>query len=291
MPGAVARRNPVFAGLAAERWARDNGIVSLPVRPKEIAEGLDIVVRAKSDAAQGVSGMLLRHGNEFAICYATRVKSVGFQNFSVAHELGHYLLDGHPEHIFAHGGVHMSQAGFTSADPYEAEADHFAAGLMMPDYLFDPALRTTGEGLSAVEALSRLCKTSLTSTAIRYAQRTTVPAAVVVSTGGRIDYCFMSKAMKDFDALNWPRKGDLLPGGVATERFSRTASNVSDGRRLHEDGDLKDWFGGRKVAMEEEALGLGSYGKVLTVITAGSFGEDGDDDDDLQERWTPRFRR
>lgn len=291
MPKAGVRRNPASAGLFAERWARENGIVSLPVRPKAIAESLDIMVRAKSDAAPGVSGMLLRHGDEFAICYATHVRSAGFQNFSVAHELGHYLLEGHPAHIFAHGTVHTSQAGFTSGDPYEAEADHFAAGLLMPDYLFDPALRNAGEGLCAIEAMSRLCETSLTSTAIRYVQRTSVPAAVVVSTGGRVDFCVTSKSMRDFDAPSRPRKGDLLPGGVATERFSRVASNVAGGRRLHEDGDLKDWFGGRKVAMEEEALGLGSYGRLLTVITAGSFADDPDEDDELEERWTPTFRR
>lgn len=287
-----ARRNPLFAGLVAEKWARENSIVSLPVRPKEIAESLDILVQAKSDAAAGVSGMLLRHGDAFCICYATHIKSVGFQNFSIAHELGHYLLPGHPEHIFAGGDVHASHAGFTSSDIYEAEADHFSAALLMPDFLFDAAFRKVGEGLAAVEAMSRLCETSLVATAIRYAQRTSVPAAVVLSTGGHLDFCFMSKTMQEFGSMTWPRKGELLPGGVATERFVRNAANVTEGRRAQEDGDLRDWFGCRKVAMEEEVLGLGPYGKALTVITTSTFADDdAEQDEDVEDGWTPRFRR
>ena len=59
-----------------------------------------------------------------------------------------------------------------SDDPYELEADHFAAALLMPDSLFRAAISTAGTGLAAVEALSNLCVTSLTATAIRYARRT-----------------------------------------------------------------------------------------------------------------------
>ncbi len=38
--------------------------------------------------------MLLREGNEFGIFYSTAISNKGFQRFSIAHELGHYSLEG-----------------------------------------------------------------------------------------------------------------------------------------------------------------------------------------------------
>src|SRR5271168_3054036 len=112
--------------MAAETFLRDEGITTLPVDPFAIAASRDIDVKPKPDTAGGVSGMLLRHGDAFGILYATDIASEGFQRFSVAHELGHYFLDGHIDHVLPKDGVHTSYAGFVSADPYGLEADQFA---------------------------------------------------------------------------------------------------------------------------------------------------------------------
>jgi hypothetical protein len=45
------------------------------------------------------------------------------------------------------------------------------------------------------------------------------------------------------------------------------------------------------VEATEEVLGLGRYGKTLTVITSSAFADDVEEDEDLEESWTPRFRR
>jgi IrrE N-terminal-like domain len=137
-----------LAKQKAEAFLRENGIEGLPVDPFAIAVSRDIVVEPKPDAGPGVSGMLLRHGDTFGILYATHIPSEGYQRFSVAHELGHYFLDGHIDHVLPKDGVHASQAGFVSADPYELEADQFAAGLLMPAAAFRRALGKRDAGLS-----------------------------------------------------------------------------------------------------------------------------------------------
>ena len=81
--------------------------------------------------------MLLRRGNTFGIAYATHINSIGFQNFSVAHELGHYFLPGHVEAVLANDDVHDSRAGFASGDRYEMEAEHFAATLGGGEHALD----------------------------------------------------------------------------------------------------------------------------------------------------------
>ena len=77
-----------IAKQSAELFLRNEGITSLPVDPFAIANSRDIIVKAKPDTAEGVSGMLLRHGDAFGIMYATHIASEGFQRFSVSHELG-----------------------------------------------------------------------------------------------------------------------------------------------------------------------------------------------------------
>lgn len=286
------------AQMQAERFLQEEGITSLPIDVIDIAESRGIVVQGKTDTAPGVSGMLIRAGDNFGIMYATYIKSTGFQRFSIAHELGHYLLEGHIDHVLPKNGEHFSQAGFTSADPYELEADHFASGLLMPSTLFQAELRKVNDGLEAIEALAGECMTSLTATAIKYAELTRSAAAVIVSTGQQVDYCRLSDSIKDLKGLTWLKKGSPVPGGTETARLNADPELVSRAQRSTGELDVRTWLGGdRKVAAIEEVIGLGSYGRTLTVLTCPgledeAYGYDDEDDEDrLIDSWTPRFRR
>jgi Zn-dependent peptidase ImmA (M78 family) len=147
----------------AEKLVKDEKL-TLPIDILSIAEKHAILVEPKPASAKGVSGMLIRVGNGFAIAYATHIRSEGFQRFSIAHELGHYFLEGHPESVFRGGqAVHESHAGFGSGDQIELEADHFAAGLLMPSHLFKVEAGKYGDGFEAIENLAGVCKTSLTA--------------------------------------------------------------------------------------------------------------------------------
>lgn len=285
----------LMARRTAESFLRKEGITTLPVDPFAIAESRDILVQPKPDTEPGVSGMLLRHGNSFGILYATHIQSLGFQRFSVSHELGHYFLEGHIDQVLK-DGIHASHAGFVTVDPYELEADHFAAGLLMPETPFRAAMDGLEHGLAAVESLADTCLTSRTATAIRYAELTRKAAAVIVSTGDTIDYCFMSDAMKTLPKLAWLRKGTKLPR-TATSELAARPDDVRGGARATDEVDVREWLGGTTPAtISEESIGLGTYGKVLTILSSGTIGreeDDGDDDDDeeaLIESWTPRFR-
>ncbi len=287
----AGRSRDQFAALEAERLIKELEIGSLPVDPIAIAESLGILVQPKT-AAGGVSGMLVRVGNDFAIGYATHIDNEGFKRFCVAHELGHFRLPGHVEAVLEHGDIHESRAGFVTDDPYEREADHFAAALLMPEPLFSRELRRLGDCLEAVEAIAARCVTSLTAAANRYVQKADVPVAMLVSTGPRIDYCFMSRPLQDFDSLEWPRKGQRLPAGTQTAQFNVSPDNIRLARRAETDTDLREWFGGRRrIPGTEEIVGLGSYGKTLTILSSEIFADDEDEDEDLEERWTAGFRR
>lgn len=286
-----------MAKQKAEALLRERNIAALPVDPFQIAADSSIEVRAKPDTAGGVSGVLLRHGDSFGILYATHIDSEGFQRFSVAHELGHYFLEEHIDHVLPKDGIHESHAGFVSADPYELEADNFAAGLLMPEPLFRKELNRRGPGLDAVEHMAGLCRTSLTATGIRCAELSRDAVAVIISTGSAIDFCFMSDAMKSLPHLSWLKKGTPVPAGTVTARFNADRARVAEAQRESAEIDVQDWLGGiRSVKITEEVVGLGRYGKTLTVLSSDKIGadaedEEADEEERLEQSWTPRFWR
>ena len=240
----------------------------LPIDPFIIAENVGIEVRAKESSKPGVSGFLVRVGDAFAIQYCKRLENEGFVRFTIAHELGHYFLPGHVKQLFPScNGVHESRSGFVSDDRYERQADFFASALLMPEELFKSEIVRAGNGFSAIEELSRRFRTSLTATAIRYAKLSDLPVAIIVSSGRRIDYCFMSDRLRELEKITWIRKGDFLSKDTTTAKFNQIPSFVAQSKRSEGDSMLSDWFDGApEVEVEEDVVGLGSYGKTLTVV-------------------------
>ncbi len=280
--------------LIAEKVVSDHGINRLPVDPIAIAHNLGIEVKPKPARIQGSSGMLVRVDNTFGIAYATHIDSDGFKNFSIAHELGHYFLPGHTDAVSATENFHLSQAGFVSSDQYEKEADHFAARLLMPKRLFREAVLAADEGLKGIGELSEICKTSLTATAIRYTECVDYPMAIIVSVGDKVSYCFMSEPLKEVSGLSWIRKGQNLPTNSITFDFNRDGQRIQDAKRDEGMSNLQEWFGGDISAqIEEEVLGLGRYGKTLTVLSATNLAdklEEIEEEEILRKSWQPKFR-
>lgn len=271
----------------AEKLVRDEGL-TLPINVTALAASRDIIVEAKPARSKGVSGMLIRSGENYAIAYATHITSEGFQRFSIAHELGHYFLPGHPEAVFRSGNTHESRGGFSSGDQIELEADHFAAGLLMPKHLFKAAAGRYSDGIEAIKGIAEDCKTSLTASAIRYARLTDAAIAIILSTGSSVDYCFVSESMRQVKGFRHLKKGSLLPQKSGTRAFNQVTENVSLARDESDDTDLNLWFHtDEEFVASEEIVGLGEYGKTLTVIAADLPDESDDSDDEWEP---PRFK-
>ena len=285
---ALARR---AAANAAGDLLSQLHIDCLPVDVFNVAERSGVPVRRKPDAKAGVSGALLKIGNDFAIAYATHISSPGFQRFSIGHELGHLHIPGHAEALLPTGTTtHESRAGDPFADTRERQADEFSANLLMPTALFRSAMLRAGDGLSAILKLADQCETSTLATAIRYVRLTDEPMAVVVSEGSTMRYAFLSDELKEFRGLTWPRRNSPLPL-VPTARFNQDHRNVIGREQAEHETPLADWFGGDLSAtLDEEIMGLGQYGRTLTILTSNLSAEEHEAEDELQASWKPRFR-
>src|SRR5262249_34083860 len=151
------------------------------------------------------------------IIYSAELENEGFARFSVGHELGHYFLADHPDEILKAGGQHFSRAGFTEGtSSIELEADHFAAGLLMPRGLVRALLDRSQIGLEGICRLADDARVSLTAAAIRAAECASFPLCIVVSSGAEVRYAFLSDAFKQLGERIFLRKGAPLPAGVTS---------------------------------------------------------------------------
>ena len=280
----------------AQQLLEGEGLLSLPVDLYALARTRNIKIKAINTSNNGVSGMLVRHGDNFGILYNKNISNEGFQRFSIAHELGHFFVEGHLDHIHSTSGAHQSQAGFLSKDPYEREADCFAAGLLMPEILIRDIVRRHSDGFVAIEAIRCEARASLLASAIRYTELTDAATAVIVSRNSKVDFCFMSGAMRSLNFDTWPKRNSSVPAETLTASITQLPEGERQSACEKDKTDIACWLGGKRSAPAcEEVVGLGSYNRMLTVLTCPDIldetfmDEDIDSDEAMRKRWTPRL--
>lgn len=106
--------------------------------------------------------------------------SRGRERFSVAHEIGHWLL--HRGKSFRCRADDIVQN--YSADIWlEKEADEFASHLLLPTAIFQPAIKATNRpGLNDLQEIAKTFEVSLQAVSIRLATLDTLPVIVACYT-------------------------------------------------------------------------------------------------------------
>ena len=137
-------------------------ISSLPVPIKDIVkkEGLNLI---SYDLGENVSGILVIENSIGTIGYSPENSKVR-QRFTIAHELGHFLLHKHhSSEVFIDKDFiikYRSEKKYTSTEiKQEQEANTFAAALLMPlDMLKAEVAKKENLNLSETELISTLAK-------------------------------------------------------------------------------------------------------------------------------------
>jgi hypothetical protein len=205
-------------------------------------------------------------GDSFGILYSTGIRNKGYQRFTLAHELGHFSLPNHHRFLFEKGALHRSESGFTSNVWYEREADLFGVELLIPEFLFHRHRKKFTLGLDGIKGLAELFQTSLTAMGIRYATLCTEPVAVVVSEDDRILYSVLSKPFVSELGLEsrWAARRRDLPVKSVTWRLNAGGEVLTEERGVVQ---AREWFREVDAELVEEVIGLGRYGKTLTVLS------------------------
>lgn len=201
----LLRQNPQLpTPIPVEEIAHAVGIEEITAVPGDKFEGSLICDPAKS------RGVILYNSNR----RKTR------QRFTIAHELGHFLLPWQRQTNFQCSAADLTP-GENRSD-WEVQANEFAAQLLLPDSLFKAQLRKLGAPeLKHVSDLGETFETSIEFTARRYVELSEYPCAVVFSKDNVVRY---SVASPYFEHRLCVRKGSALP----TKSTSRVASGDSD---------------------------------------------------------------
>ena len=210
---------------AIERAAEVLGalrVASAPINPLGIAESEKPLLRAVgADFRDRFDGQLEYHRaeNRFLLFYNTKYDLRALRGehhprtrFSIAHELGHYFLDAHRAFLRQTGQSHRSKGEFLSDCTIEAEADAFAAGLLMPRNLLGPLVNEGDLTFSQIEEWASTFKTSVTSTSRRSIELSDFPCALIGVREGQVGFSFFSRALIEGGCYPRPRGSDLPAG-------------------------------------------------------------------------------
>jgi Zn-dependent peptidase ImmA (M78 family) len=123
----------------AQRLLRESNIVEPPVNVEAIAARLGIIIR-RTPTTDDVSGFLLKQA-EAAVIGVNSLHHPNRQRFTIAHEIGHYMLHDFDEVHVDKSVVRLrSEASSAGTDKEEVEANRFAAELLMPKEFLEPEL-------------------------------------------------------------------------------------------------------------------------------------------------------
>ncbi len=177
------------AALArGEEIAKLNRFSAGPVDPFRVIASEGGQIHAEGDDFRDCfDGRLSYHDGRFLLIYNIRYNAWSHSGthhpkvrFTVAHELGHYYLDPHREFLVNRRKPIESFTEFESNKQVEREADAFAAGLLMPEYLVAPRInRQTQASTASIKQVAKEFDVSLTSMMVRWTQLSDFPCATL----------------------------------------------------------------------------------------------------------------
>ncbi|MGA8407552.1 MAG: ImmA/IrrE family metallo-endopeptidase [Candidatus Acidiferrales bacterium] len=137
--------------------------------------------------AEGFEGALVRPiGGRIGIIVLSRsIREIGRRNFTIAHEIGHYVLPGHDTEESVCLARDVESWG-SRVDRRELDANEFAAEILIPTSLLRARASSTQPGIAILSDLAEEFSASLTATARRFVEVTTHRCAIVWSTKNKI---------------------------------------------------------------------------------------------------------
>ncbi len=234
--------------------------VSGPPDARSIAAELQLDVTELE--VQGFDGGLVRaKGTPFgAIIVRDSIREPGRKNFTVAHEIGHFVLPGHDAGGAVCGPSDIGNWADASR-ALEREADEFAAELLLPSDYAKPRFKGESPSLRIIQAVANESNASLSATAWRYCDLVSERCAVVWSKNGKVSWHKPSREFGFYLKRGW----EVPKGTQAWECFS--------GTRTHERPEpvAADLWLDERVVLEnstiwEHSIGLPFYESVLSLL-------------------------
>jgi Zn-dependent peptidase ImmA (M78 family) len=269
----IAHYPDIEIPIPLERIADAVGIIDLISQTTSSFEGVLVTDDAKSTGS-------------IAYNQASRIER---RRFTIAHEIGHFLIPWHgasAQCATADMGVLKSQDTRKSK---EAEANRFAAALLTPTTLFTRDIRQFGSPETEhILALATKYKVSKEMVAWRYTDLCDHVCAIIFSHRSLIRYFRKTGTCPFLD----PKPGAPLPSASLSARGRVEPGHLSEWTETAPE----TWFGVSrrlvgKVLYEQFLEQQDGYRLTMLTIDDIPNEEEPDEDEELEESYTPRFRR
>ncbi|MEK6511845.1 ImmA/IrrE family metallo-endopeptidase [Myroides odoratimimus] len=150
----------------------------------------------------------------------------GRGRFTLAHELGHYIIDAHRIGLMS-GELepHPSNTNQKQFYEIEREADYFASCLLMPQERFSKDIFRKKFNFNLIDWLSKEYNVSITACAFRFAEIGSHPILIIYAENGDIKWTFSSEDFPFKYLLNNKKisdsfvMGEYFKNGAATKTF------------------------------------------------------------------------
>jgi hypothetical protein len=210
------------------------------------------------DKLDGAQAQLVRAHGHVHIVISDRVTDEDARRFSVAHELGHLVLNHPPPALSALCGQHDPRRGREDVRDYEAEASAFAGELLMPEVLLRKRCEVSPVSLAIPRAIAAEYRVSILAATIRFAELACERCAAVFSTSGKVKWCAPSRTF----TREIERGSRLDPASLAFDYF---ATGDLDDRDQKVPADA--WFRtSANVDIVEHSIASKQLGTVLSLL-------------------------
>lgn len=206
--------------------------------------------------------MVMKHGRSI-VTLNSQIEFQQKKRFVLAHELGHILLHGDADATFSDD---YSTLEAYKHGPQEAEANNFAAELLMPSKLFTQACHKKIFSPALLRELADKFNTTITSAVYRFIDYGNHPICAFYSKDGKVQY---SKKTRNFWVTIPDRNKLSVPSdSVANEYY--TAGRIYRKEDAAQPITKSTWFELSKYdkdsPMFEYCIVTPKYNTVLSVI-------------------------
>lgn len=225
------------------------------VCPHRLAEKYELTTSFR-DYKSAFDGLLEHRSGKFHIYLNSNKAKHKYEprvRFTLAHELGHYLIDEHRNALeMGLAPSHPSFTNFSSDNEVELEADFFASSLLMPKSKILKDVNKRKFSFSLIEELATKYQTSITATLIKFASIGNHPIMIVCSVDKKIKWFKYSDDFP-FKYFNTLPDHKIYPDKYNDKRFEiKVPKDTAAGQYFYQNGlkcednyeivEAEDWF-------------------------------------------------
>ncbi|MEO5858376.1 MAG: ImmA/IrrE family metallo-endopeptidase [Pyrinomonadaceae bacterium] len=228
---------------------------------EQIAAKLRLSIRDVDSAKFEGALVRIARSSEGIIALKRNFREAGRRRFTLAHEIGHFILPGHGQDECYCTSAQIESWRKDAVRRHEFEANRFASELLLPSKLLYPLVNAKELTLAMVTELALEFDTSLTATAVKSVEVTEECCAVVCSVGRKVKWVRKSENFHYF-VPNTMLGNDAMAGGL----FDSDSVRQAEGRVLAGSWIDDSKIDGRKEIWEE-SIAMPFYSMVLTILT------------------------